>query len=92
MVQAVVKLSEKTNRVINIVKAKHGLKDKSQAIEMITNAYEEQMLEPELRPEFVEEVRKIESGKFHKYNSIDDLKRDIDNAWIWNKRRTQKAN
>ncbi|MBI2173073.1 MAG: DUF2683 family protein [Candidatus Aenigmarchaeota archaeon] len=34
MVQAVVKLSEHTNRILNIVKAKYGLRDKSEAIEV----------------------------------------------------------
>jgi len=30
-----------------------------------------------LREEFIEELKKIRKGKFHKYNSIDDLKKDI---------------
>ncbi len=67
MVKNVVNLGEKENRVINIVKAKYGLKDKSQALSVIINRYEECELEPELRPEFVkviEETRK--HGKFLK--------------------------
>lgn len=60
MVQAVIDIDEKTNRVLNIVKAKFGLKDKSQAINMVVNEYEENFLEPELRPEFVEKMHKIQ--------------------------------
>jgi hypothetical protein len=80
MVQAVINIPEETNRVLNIVKAKFGLKDKSQAIKIIVDNYETNFLEPELRPEFVEQIKKIQTEKFTKYNSIEDLERDIENA------------
>jgi len=80
MVQAMIKIPEETNRVLNIVKAKFGLKDKSQAIQIVVDKYESSFLEPELRPKFVERVRKTEKGKFSKYNSVEDLDKDIQNA------------
>lgn len=80
MVQAMIKIPEKTNRTINIVKAKYGLKDKSQTIAFITNKYEETFLEPELRPEFIQKVQKIEQGEFTTYNSIEELEEDIKNV------------
>ena len=64
MVQALLHLSENTNRVLNIVKAKYGLKDKSEAIEYIIEEYIETQGEPELRPEFIERIKKAEKGKF----------------------------
>ena len=74
MPQAVVKLSEHANRVLNIVKAKYGLKDKSQAIEQIATEYEQEILEPELRPEFVQSVLEAEErGKFKKVKKISDI-------------------
>ena len=73
MVQAVVKLSERSNRVLNIVKAKYGLRDKSEAIEKITAEYEQEILEPELRPEFISSVQTAQKGKFKKVNNIDDV-------------------
>ena len=73
MVQAVVKLSEHSNRILNIVKAKYGLKDKSEAIEKITIEYEQEILEPELRPEFVASVQEAQKGKFKQVKSIDDV-------------------
>ena len=42
MVQAIINISEKTNRVLNIVKAKYGLKDKSQAIDKFVEEHEEE--------------------------------------------------
>ncbi|MEM3489630.1 MAG: DUF2683 family protein [Candidatus Aenigmatarchaeota archaeon] len=63
MVKAIIDIEEKANRVINIVKAKYGLKDKSQAINIIVKHFEECELEPELRPEFIKELRKSENEK-----------------------------
>ena len=63
MVQAVINIDENTNRVLNIVKAKFGLRDKSQAINMVVNEYERSALEPELRPEYKIKLAKIVSGK-----------------------------
>jgi len=63
MVQAVINIEEKTNRILNIIKAKFGLKDKSQAINLVVNEYEEAFLEPELRPEYKVKLEKIIKGK-----------------------------
>ena len=56
MVKAIVNIDEKANRIINIVKAKENLRDKSEAINLILNTYGKEMLEPELKPEFVKEL------------------------------------
>ena len=56
MVKAIVDINEDANRIINIVKAKENLKDKSDAINLILSIYGKEMLEPELRPDFVKEV------------------------------------
>jgi hypothetical protein len=78
MVQALINIPEETNRVLNIVKAKFGLKDKSQAIEQVVSKYLGTFLEPELRPEYVEKHKRIEKGKFDKYGSSKALKDEID--------------
>ena len=57
MVQAVISLNEHADRIVNIVKGKFGLKNKSEAIQLIINEYEKELLEPELRPEYVEKMR-----------------------------------
>ena len=58
MVQAMINISEKANQILNIVKAKHNLKDKSKAIERVILDYGTEMLEPELKPEFIEKMKK----------------------------------
>ncbi len=63
MVRALINLDENINRVLNIVKAKYGLKDKSEAVEFVINRYIEFESEPELRPEFIKKIKEIEKQK-----------------------------
>lgn len=70
MVQALVELDENANRILNIIKAKFGLKDKSEAIKAIIQYYVENEADPELRPEFIERIKKAEKGKFIKVGNF----------------------
>ena len=63
MVQAIINIDEKTNRVLNMIKAKFGLRDKSQAIDMMAKQYEEEILEPQLRPEYKAKLARIRKSK-----------------------------
>ena len=75
MVQSIIDINEREDRVLNIVKAKFGLKNKSEAVALIAKIYEESFLEPELRPEYIEKLGKIRKGKYIKFNSIDELRK-----------------
>lgn len=44
MINALIKLDENTNRVLNIVKAQLGLKDKSEAIKFVVKSYVKEKL------------------------------------------------
>ena len=63
MVSALLNLSENANRVLNTIKAKNSYKDKSEAVEYLVSMYIEEKKDPELRPEFVEELKKAEKEK-----------------------------
>ncbi len=63
MVKAIVNINERANRVLNIVKAKHGLKTKSDAINKVVSEYGKSLLEPELRPEFIEKIKARQKEK-----------------------------
>jgi len=81
MVQAMINISENSNQVLNIVKARFNLKDKSEAIEKVVLDYGEEMLEPELRPEFIQKIKRIEKeGKFKSFKNVDELRRHLENA------------
>lgn len=81
MVKSVIDVNENLDRILNIVKAQHGFKNKSQAVEFILSVYADSFLEPELRPEYVDKLKKIEKeGNFMKFDSIEALKKSIENA------------
>ena len=40
MVQAIINIDDRTNKILNAVKAKYGLKDESAAIDFIVAEYE----------------------------------------------------
>ena len=76
MVQAMIQISEEANHVLNIVKAKFSLKDKSEAIEKVVLDYGEDLLEPELRPEFIEKMLKVHREKPIAFRSMGDFRPD----------------
>jgi len=78
MVQTLIDIKEHEDRILNIVKAKFGLKNKSQAVALIAKIYEDSFLEPELRPEYLEKLKRIRKGKYFKFSSIDDLRKQIE--------------
>ncbi len=80
MVQAIIDIEDHTNRVLNVVKAKFGLKDKSEAIDMMANQYEQHILEPELRPEYIEKLQKIKGQKGMRFRTVSGLRKSIKNA------------
>jgi hypothetical protein len=81
MVQSIIDIGEREDRILNIVKAKFGLKNKSQAVAIIAKIYEESFLDFELKPEFVEKIERIEKdGKFIQFSSLDRLRESIENA------------
>ena len=75
MVQSIIQIDEREDRVLNIVKAKYGLKNKSEAVALIAEIYEQKFLEPQLRPEYIQKLEKIRKGKFIKYNSLGELRK-----------------
>jgi hypothetical protein len=63
MIQARVKMSDRTNQVLNIVKAKYNLKDKSAALDLVVAQYEEKILESRYKPEFIKEMLDSENDE-----------------------------
>ncbi len=75
MVQAIINISEESNRVLNILKAKYGLRDKSAAINLMAEHYEDAILEPQLRPEFVKKALRIDKQKPIKIGTVEALRK-----------------
>lgn len=79
MVQSIIDIGKDEDRILNIVKAKYGLKNKSQAVATIVRIYEESFLEPELKPEYIKKLKHIEKdGKYSKvFSSVEELDKHI---------------
>ncbi len=75
MVQAIININDNANRVLNILKAKFGLRDKSQAIEIMAEQYEEEILEPELRPEYIKKALRIHRQHSIRVGTVENLRK-----------------
>jgi len=64
MVKAIVDIDEDANKVLNHLKAEYCLKDKSQAINLMAKEFNRFVRTgPEIRPEYVEKLKRIQRGK-----------------------------
>ncbi|MCL5008503.1 MAG: DUF2683 family protein [Candidatus Marsarchaeota archaeon] len=75
MVKALINIDEDTNRLLAMIKAQFGLKDKSQAIEVLAEEYEELISEHRVRPAFLKKLKKMEKGRKIRIGTIKDFKK-----------------
>ena len=80
MVQAIVNLGEHEDRILTIVKGKFGLKNKSEAINLVIGKYEQELLEPHLKPSYKGELIKVDRGKFKAFSGIAGLRKEIEDV------------
>ncbi len=73
MVKAIIDISDNANRILNIIKAEFGLKDKSEAIEKLAEEYKEQVFEPKIKPSYLRRLKKIEKESLIHIGTIDDF-------------------
>ena len=73
MPKSVIDLSEHANRIVNVVKARDGMKSKSEALERIVEDYEEHILDPALKPGFEADLKRIRQGPFEAVDELGDL-------------------
>ena len=74
MVKAIIEIPERENRILNLVKAQHGFKNRNQAFIFVIQEHG-QNLEPELRPEFVEKMKKIDKEQGIPFKNIEELRK-----------------
>jgi hypothetical protein len=75
MVKAIINIDDHTNRILNIIKAKYGLKDKSAAIIKMAEEYENVILEPESKPEYIEKLKGIEKTEAIEVGTVENLRK-----------------
>lgn len=76
-----INIPKEINQILNIVKARYGLQTKSQAISKVVLSYGQNIIEPELKPEYIKKLKNLEEkGEFIEFNSLNDLKENLENA------------
>ncbi len=75
MVKALIDIDSNTNRILNIIKAEFGLKDKSMAIDVMAREYEELVFEPKIKPSYLRKLAKIKKEKVTHIGTIKDFDR-----------------
>ncbi|MBI2547262.1 MAG: DUF2683 family protein [Candidatus Aenigmarchaeota archaeon] len=76
MVKAIIDIDKETNRVLNVLKAEYGLKDKSEAIDKMAKDYRKFVrIEPEIRPEYIQKLKKIHKQKTIKIGTLEDFQK-----------------
>ena len=78
MVQAIIKIPKSVNQILNIVKARHSLRTKSDAISMVVQEYGTNLLEPQLRPEYMEKLNQLEKQKGIPFKTMEELQKIIE--------------
>ena len=63
MVKAIIDISEHSNWMLNMVKAKYKLRTKSEAIDKLFDMFDDEELGLELRQEFVRKIKAQEKEK-----------------------------
>ena len=78
MVKSTFEIPERENRILNIVKGLHGFKNREQAIVFLLRSFEEK-LEPEIRPEYLNKLKKIKNGKFYSFENKSEFLNYLEN-------------
>ena len=85
MVFARLKLDDYTNKVLNVVKAKFGFKDKSRALNKFVEIYGDEIVEKEAKDEYIKKVIDIDERHIKKYGhkkmSLKELDRLCEVDW-----------
>jgi hypothetical protein len=75
MVKAIVEIDEEANKIINVLKAQYGLKDKSQAINEMAKQYKVLVLESEITPQYLKKLERIRKEPIIRIGNTDDFKK-----------------
>ena len=67
MVQALVTIDNNTNRVLNVIKAKFDLNDKSEAINKLADLTGDDFVEKEAKDQYLKEIIQISEDHIKKY-------------------------
>lgn len=77
---AMITFEDVSSRIVNTIKGQYGLKNKSQAVNLIVKQYANELMELELRPEFVKRLDASMKRGGIPFKDMSDLRNIIQNA------------
>lgn len=78
LIDARVKLTDYTNRVLGVIKAKYNLVDKSEALNKFVEIYGISEVDPKIDSKYLEKISKLESDHLKKYGLKKMSKQELD--------------
>jgi len=63
VVKAIIDISDHSNWMLNMVKAKYKLRTKSEAIDKLFDMFDDEELGLELKPSYIKKLKKLEKEK-----------------------------
>jgi len=76
MVKAIVSIDKEANKVLNVLKAEYGLRDKSEAINKMAHDFKKFVrIEPEIRPEYIRKLKRIQKQKTIRIGTMEDFRK-----------------
>ena len=76
MVKAIIDIDKETNKLLNLLKAEYGLKDKSQAINRMAEEFKRFVrVDPEVRPEYIRKLKRIQKQRRIRIGSLNDFRK-----------------
>ncbi len=78
MVFARLKLNEYSNKVLNVIKAKFDLKDKSEALNKFAELYGDEVVEKEASDEYIKKIIEIDERHMKKYGHKNMSLKELD--------------
>lgn len=78
MISARLTLNEYTNKVLNVIKAKFGLKDKSEALNKFVRLYGDEEVEMEAKDDYIKKVLEIDERHIKKYGNRKMTLKELD--------------
>lgn len=78
MISARLTLNEYTNRVLNVVKAKFSLKDKSEALNKFVEIYGDEEVDMDAKEEYIKKILEIDERHMKKYDNRKMTLKELD--------------
>lgn len=77
MTSAIINFTEENGWMLNIIKARFALGNKSDTVNFIIQKFGKELIEEEVRPEYAKKLAKIRKEKLRTFSSSEEMRREL---------------